>query len=223
MDLNSINANINRLLTNIWAVISFLKEFAVDGAKDVSITYINADGSESVKTFPNIAKQIDGLESWKLNFITNTYRMDFRASRQGNILKIKATPYAASATVYELAKIRSQEDWSFNQIFIKIRRYSHSPTSETIYRLDNYYTDCVLTLEKDGGCNILSLTDNGIVGTASNGKDIYEWVLSASLPDYTGFDIDMEFVQSLQITDYRAPLTSSERGIELLSSLRVNE
>ena len=56
MDLNSINANINRLLTNIWAVISFLKEFAVDGAKDVSITYINADGSESVKTFPNIAK-----------------------------------------------------------------------------------------------------------------------------------------------------------------------
>jgi hypothetical protein len=56
MDLNSINANINRLLTNIWAVISFLKEFAVDGAKDVSITYINADGSESIKTFPNIAK-----------------------------------------------------------------------------------------------------------------------------------------------------------------------
>jgi len=56
MDLNSINANINRLLTNIWAVISFLKEFAVDGAKNVSITYINADGSESVKTFSNIAK-----------------------------------------------------------------------------------------------------------------------------------------------------------------------
>lgn len=56
MDLNSINANINRLLTNIWAVISFFKEFAVDGAKDVSITYINADGSESVKTFPNISK-----------------------------------------------------------------------------------------------------------------------------------------------------------------------
>jgi len=56
MDLNSINANINRLLTNIWAITSFLKEFAVDGAKNVSITYINADGSESVKTFSNIAK-----------------------------------------------------------------------------------------------------------------------------------------------------------------------
>jgi len=58
MDLSSINANINRLLTNIWAVISFLKEFAVDSAKDVSITYINADGSENVKTFPNIAKMV---------------------------------------------------------------------------------------------------------------------------------------------------------------------
>ncbi len=58
MDLNSINANVNRLLTNIWAIITFLKEFAVDGAKDVSITYVNADGSESVKTFPNISKQL---------------------------------------------------------------------------------------------------------------------------------------------------------------------
>ena len=65
MDLNSINANINRLLTNIWTVISFLKEFAVDGAKDVSITYINSDGSESVKTFPNISKM------WETFNITN--------------------------------------------------------------------------------------------------------------------------------------------------------
>ena len=56
MDLNSINANVNRLLSNIWAIIAFLREFAVDGAKDVSITYLNADGSESTKTFPNIAK-----------------------------------------------------------------------------------------------------------------------------------------------------------------------
>jgi len=65
MDLNSINANINRLLTNIWAVISFLKEFTVDGAKDVSITYINVDGSESVKTFPNVSKM------WETFNITN--------------------------------------------------------------------------------------------------------------------------------------------------------
>lgn len=56
MDLNSINANVNRLLSNIWAIISFFKEFAVDSAKDVSITYLNADGSESTKTFPNVAK-----------------------------------------------------------------------------------------------------------------------------------------------------------------------
>lgn len=62
MDLNSINANVNRLLTNIVALISFLKEFAVDEAKDVSVTYVNADGSESVKTFPNVAKQRENLE-----------------------------------------------------------------------------------------------------------------------------------------------------------------
>ncbi len=64
MDLNSINANINRLLTNIWAIISFFKEFIVDGAKDVSFTYINSDGSESVKTFPNISKMHDTFKSW---------------------------------------------------------------------------------------------------------------------------------------------------------------
>jgi len=71
MDLNSINANINRLLTNIWAVISFLKEFAVDGAKDVSITYINADGSESVKTMPNISKFFDDNSFGMKNYIIN--------------------------------------------------------------------------------------------------------------------------------------------------------
>ena len=67
MDLNGINANVNRLLTNIWNIVTFLKEFAVDGAKDVSITYINADGSESVKSFPNIAKIIGNMDVWKAN------------------------------------------------------------------------------------------------------------------------------------------------------------
>ena len=68
MDLNAINLNVNRLLSNIWAVITFLKEFSVDEAKDVSITYINSDGSESVKTFSNIAKMVQNLEEWKNSF-----------------------------------------------------------------------------------------------------------------------------------------------------------
>jgi len=72
MDLNSINANINRLLTNIWAVISFLKEFAVDSAKDVTITYINADGTESVKTFPNIEKWRDMVKPENYRVSTST-------------------------------------------------------------------------------------------------------------------------------------------------------
>jgi len=56
MDLNAINTNVNRLLSNIWAIIAFLSAFTVGSAADVTITYLNADGSESVRTFPNVAK-----------------------------------------------------------------------------------------------------------------------------------------------------------------------
>ena len=61
---------INILITNAGNILKFLKEFTVDSAKDVSITYINADGSESIKTFPNIVKQNANLESWKNNFFS---------------------------------------------------------------------------------------------------------------------------------------------------------
>lgn len=171
-----------------------------------------------------VKAKIAELESWRLGFIFNTYRMDFRASKQGGVLKIKATPYSGSvATVYDLVKLRNQADWSFNQIFIKIRRYSYSPTTETIYRLDHYYDSCTLTLEKDGGCNVLTLTDNGIVGASSSGKDINEWILSANMGAYIGLDIDMEFTTSLAVTDYRNPLSDSSRGSELLSNLKISE
>jgi len=56
MDLNALNQSVLRLIENGTKIISFLKDFTVGSAKDVSITYINADGSESVSTFPNIAK-----------------------------------------------------------------------------------------------------------------------------------------------------------------------
>jgi len=105
MDLNSINANINRLLTNIWAVISFLKEFAVDGAKDVSITYINADGSESVKTFPNIAKMV---ASYNITY-TGGYIKDL----SGNIIKVnqnigKNNPIVNTATIVRIDSLSSE-------------------------------------------------------------------------------------------------------------------
>ena len=61
---------INILITNAGNILKFLKEFTVDSAKDVSITYINADGSESIKTFPNIVKQNANLESWKNDFFS---------------------------------------------------------------------------------------------------------------------------------------------------------
>ena len=58
MNLVQINENINRLLANIWAILGFFKEYLVDPANDVSMTFINADGTETTRTFPNIAKQI---------------------------------------------------------------------------------------------------------------------------------------------------------------------
>ncbi len=59
MDLNALNQAVLRLIENGTKIISFLKDFTSSTTKDVSITYINGDGSESVKTFPNIAKMVD--------------------------------------------------------------------------------------------------------------------------------------------------------------------
>jgi len=66
---------IDRLLTNGGRILEFLKEFTTSSAKDVSITYINADNSESVKTFPNIAKQLLTFEEWKNNIVTSTVKV----------------------------------------------------------------------------------------------------------------------------------------------------
>ncbi len=65
MNLVQINENINRLLANIWSIIVFFREYLVDPAKDVSMTFKNEDGSESVNIIPNINKQNEGLETWK--------------------------------------------------------------------------------------------------------------------------------------------------------------
>ena len=81
MDLNSINTNINRLLTNIWNVISFLKEYTVDESKDVSITHVDPDGSEVTKTFPNITKQI---EINKLSIHDLMFKLSYVDQANGN-------------------------------------------------------------------------------------------------------------------------------------------
>jgi len=73
MDLNALNQSVLRLIENGTKIISFLKDFTVGSAKDVSITYINADGSTSVSTFPNIAKQYATFESWKSSVIRKQY------------------------------------------------------------------------------------------------------------------------------------------------------
>ena len=77
MDLNVLNQSVLRFIDNGTKIISFLKDFTVGSAKDVSITYINADGSESVRTFANIAKMNATFEAWKesvkLVSLPNTY------------------------------------------------------------------------------------------------------------------------------------------------------
>jgi nickel-dependent lactate racemase len=126
MDLNLLNANVGRLLTNIWAVISFLREFAVDGAKDVSITYINADGSESVKTFPNIAKQIDSLEIWKNEFMSK------HSINDGNIgcthfnIATKFTSSSGAGYVHIKLPIRVNTDVDMFNIALRGHSYGQS-------------------------------------------------------------------------------------------------
>ncbi len=79
MDLNALNQNTNRLIQNTTRVISFLKEFTVDDAKDVSMTYVNEDGSESTKSFSNIAKMVED---------SNTSN-DGRVAEADNALKLE--------------------------------------------------------------------------------------------------------------------------------------
>ena len=67
MDLNALNQSVLRLIENGTNIISFLKDFTIGSAKDVSITYINADGSESVSTFANIAKMSNEITYWMDN------------------------------------------------------------------------------------------------------------------------------------------------------------
>ncbi len=71
MNLAELSIQVNRLLANIWAIIAFFKEYLVDPAKDVSITFRNADNTETVNTFPNIAKQVEtGLSSGVLEKVS---------------------------------------------------------------------------------------------------------------------------------------------------------
>lgn len=169
-----------------------------------------------------VKAKIAELESWKVGFVSNTYRMDFRVSKQGYILKILATPWTGNVALrYDLAKFQSQKDWGFNQAFIRVRKSYHFPTSESIYRIDNYYDGCTLKLVQDGGCNILKLDDNGEVGITENGKSIYQWVLYADLAVFSGYNIELDFVMYSPITDYRNPLGNVTSGVELLSNIKT--
>lgn len=115
MNLNEINANVNRLLQNIWAVITFLKEFCVDNAKDVSITYINADGSESVKTFPNIAKMNEEFKSYLTNNIIPSLRIGNGGvgTRRLNVYSYAELGIKRTGGTYIVTDIHKEENRTF--------------------------------------------------------------------------------------------------------------
>ena len=101
MDMKSINANVNRLLSNIWAIITFLKEFTVADAKDVSITYINEDGSESAKTFPNIEKMNENA----------VYLSSYNSQKSRDISKWdELAVIAKSSSIGGLFRVKAQSD-----------------------------------------------------------------------------------------------------------------
>lgn len=114
MNLNELNANVNRLLQNIWAVITFLKEFCVDGAKDVSITYINNDGSESIKTFPNVAKMQSQVNDWLSNNIPRITIGDNRVgTRKLNIFQYFEGGLVTKGNTHLVTDIKKEEYRTF--------------------------------------------------------------------------------------------------------------
>jgi len=170
-----------------------------------------------------VKAQIEKLEEFKNNF-TGKYRLDFNVSQRARILQVIATPQVGNSSLrFDLFKMNTQEDWGFNQAFIKIRRTYFSPTSETVYRVDNYYNSCTLTLVVDGGCNILDIEDKGEIAQLANNRTMNQWIIFATLGKYSGYQIEMEFVKSLSVADYRNPLSDTSRGVTLLSNIKISE
>lgn len=105
MDLNALNQSVLNLIKNGTNIISFLKDFTVGSAKDVSITYINADGSESVKSFPNIAKMVAIINGTKdelpfINLIRNPHINQKDAD--GNYINIPCSFYDFDMDSYRI-------------------------------------------------------------------------------------------------------------------------
>jgi len=97
---------IERLLVNTANYFSFLKEFTVGDAKDVSITHLEADGSESVKTFPNIAKFTASVagsiraESSKTIYVDNSITENTSTTFKTIKEAVESLPVNCFSTIY---------------------------------------------------------------------------------------------------------------------------
>ncbi len=212
----------NKIIANVETPsIQFVK--GVGGEQIIKLTVSGEAGNVIFKSDDYLTDA--ELENWALGFSKRELkRFDFKNMRRGRILSIIANPQTGNELLhYPLVKLQSQEDWGFNQIFIRIRKTYHVPTSESIYRLDNYYNNCTLTLVQEGGCNILSLEDKGEISEIASGtRTINQWILGADLGEYSGYNIELDFVVSCSVFDHRNPMTDGMRGSELLSNLELD-
>ena len=131
MDLNALNQAVLRLIENGTKIISFLKDFTVGSAGDVSITYINADGSESVRTFPNIAKMV---ESYNIKSVSGTIVEQDGTMLLDRIYSETKTVTCVADTPLEIFNLNSMGSRGFKSVVLEVS-WSNAKNSDDSYRI----------------------------------------------------------------------------------------
>ena len=188
MDLNSINQNVLRLINNSSKIISFLPEYAVDGAKDVSITYENADGTESTKTYPNIAKQVSQISSAVPNAMSKTFYVDANGGSDNNdgssahpFKTIQKAVDSVPTGGFGLININSDYTGIFN---------AHAKNLKIVLASGKTWTIEKGSICDISGTNTLILNEGSIIVDNGDGSGI-------NGDNYAGF-----FVQNYEISNY---------------------
>ena len=201
MDLNALNQSVLRLINNGTKIISFLKDFTVGSAKDVSITYINADGSTSVKTFPNIAKMVAIINGTKdeipfVNLLKNPH-MQTKDS-DGNYINLPFSFYDVDISSFRIV------DSSTDDIPQEVKDYI---AGGLIRGRGNVLE---LKMKKQVGVN-LWIGGNSVSGMFSSG---WKWVFveSGRLRDISAGETGSFFETSKRNWNIDSPLGSFEEN-----------
>lgn len=182
MDLNNINQNVLNLIKNGTNIISFLKEFTTGSAKDVSIQQIEADGSTTTKSFPNIAKFTGNVESTIKHELSKTVYVDENNGDDSNDgssshpIKnihnaVSFIPNGGKLTIYLLSDCNwSSNVFAYNKI-IEIRlngfalnfvKYANSSGKYLLYSIIGYSNTVYFSgNSKDGSKVVLPVLGDG--------------------------------------------------------------